>query len=203
MPDAGRYRLLCHPWSRSDPVEEVSAALRWVSPGALGVTFRLTGELSGLRLPSPRWPAIAEGLWQHTCFEVFVAVRGHAAYCELNLAPSGEWAAFVFRSYRDGALLGDPSLAPGIVVRRADGELELDARLALDRLSGAYQHAALRIGLSAVIEAVDGARSFWALCHASGRPDFHHPAAFALRLEPPREADDAAANDPRRRWPSP
>lgn len=192
MPDAGTYPLLCHPWSRRDPAEEVFAEVRRVSPGALSVTFHVIGELSRLRLPSPRPPAIVEGLWQHTCFEAFVAVRDRAAYSEFNLAPSGEWAVFVFRSYRAGALRDDPSLAPGIVVRRSDGELELEARLALDRLPGAPRYTPLQIGLSAVLEVVDGARSYWALCHPSGRPDFHHPAAFALRLEAPGDADAAA-----------
>jgi hypothetical protein len=38
------------------------------------------------------------------------------------------------------------------------------------------------VGLSAVIEAADGALSYWALRHPAGRPDFHHPDCFALDL---------------------
>jgi len=36
--------------------------------------------------------------------------------------------------------------------------------------------------LSAVIEDDDGAFSYWALRHPPGKPDFHHPDAFALML---------------------
>jgi hypothetical protein len=42
----------------------------------------------------------------------------------------------------------------------------------------------LRLGLAAVIEELDGARSYWALRHAPGAPDFHHVEGLALRLEP-------------------
>jgi hypothetical protein len=48
--------------------------------------------------------------------------------------------------------------------------------------------ARLRIGLTAVVEDASGALSYWSLRHPAGRPDFHHADAFALRLEPPRDA---------------
>jgi hypothetical protein len=41
------------------------------------------------------------------------------------------------------------------------------------------------VGLSAVIEEVDGSKSYWALRHPPGQPDFHHRDCFALRLEAP------------------
>ena len=40
----------------------------------------------------------------------------------------------------------------------------------------------LSIGLSAVIEETDGTKSYWALRHPPGPPDFHHPDCFALEL---------------------
>ena len=93
------------------------------------------------------------------------------------------WAAFAFRGYRDGGPLSDPALAPGIAVRREPGRLLLDARVPLARLSSAYPAARLRVALTAVVEAADGGRSFWALRHPAGRPDFHHHDGFALVLE--------------------
>jgi hypothetical protein len=41
---------------------------------------------------------------------------------------------------------------------------------------------ATRLGLSAVIETVDGFFSYWALAHPSDKPDFHHPDSFILEL---------------------
>jgi len=45
-----------------------------------------------------------------------------------------------------------------------------------------------RIGLSAVIEETDGTKSYWALRHPPGKPDFHHPDCFALTLGAPPPA---------------
>jgi hypothetical protein len=42
-----------------------------------------------------------------------------------------------------------------------------------------------RIGLSAVIEEKNGMKSYWALAHPAGKPDFHHPACFAAELPAP------------------
>ena len=39
------------------------------------------------------------------------------------------------------------------------------------------------LALAAVIEDEAGALSYWALRHAAGVPDFHHPDAYALELE--------------------
>src|SRR3546814_10579152 len=36
------------------------------------------------------------------------------------------------------------------------------------------------LALSAVIEETDGTKSYWALRHPPGKPDFHHPDCFAL-----------------------
>jgi hypothetical protein len=42
----------------------------------------------------------------------------------------------------------------------------------------------LQLALSAVIEDDRGTLSYWALKHPSGKPDFHHPEAFALEVAP-------------------
>ena len=39
-----------------------------------------------------------------------------------------------------------------------------------------------RAGLSMVIEENDGTKSYWAIAHPPGKPDFHHAACFALPL---------------------
>jgi len=126
-------------------------------------------------------------LWEHTCFELFIAREGGPAYHELNLAPSREWALYAFRAYRER----DPTprhrqgVTPEVSMHHGDTHVELEARLSLPAVSSAYEDACLRIGLSAVVETTEGALSYWALRHPRHKPDFHHPDAFALRLEPP------------------
>ena len=41
----------------------------------------------------------------------------------------------------------------------------------------------LALVVSAVIEDDSGALSYWALRHPPGKPDFHHPDAFAMELD--------------------
>jgi hypothetical protein len=43
-----------------------------------------------------------------------------------------------------------------------------------------------RVGVSAILEDRDGTKSYWALAHPPGKPDFHDPACFALELAAPR-----------------
>jgi hypothetical protein len=44
------------------------------------------------------------------------------------------------------------------------------------------QARVLRLALAAVVEEDDGRLSYWALQHAPGNPDFHHPECFTLEL---------------------
>ena len=166
--------LACHPQSRPEGLRRVRAGAERAGTG-LRVRFALEGDLGRVRIPEPRPPAIVRGLWQHTCCEIFVARAGAPAYHEFNLSPSGEWAAHAFARYRDGAMLADPALDPRIAVRRGPDSLELEAVIA-------STGEALQLGLAAVIEAADGALSYWALRHPPGEPDFHHRDAFAFAL---------------------
>ena len=164
MPSAALVR---HPDTPSVALRAIDA--RVVRDGnELRVAYVLQGEIDRLRLAPPR---AAGALWQHTCCELFVT-QALPAYREYNFAPSGEWAAYAFSSYRQGGPL--ETRDPRIVVTRGTGRLELSATISA-------QPGRLRLGLSVVVEEEN--ISFWALKHAPGKPDFHHPDAFALELE--------------------
>lgn len=144
--------------------------------GELEVSYAVEGDLPRLVIPAPRAPRFAERLWQHSCCELFVARAGEPAYREFNFSPSGEWAAYAFSRYREAVQAPAEALKRGIAVRISAGELRLEASIVCPP-------GKLRLGLSAVIEEGDGALSYWALKHAAGRPDFHHPDALALELD--------------------
>lgn len=140
--------------------------------GVLAVSFILDADLDRIRIPPRRPPRFSDGLWRHTCFEVFLARKASRAYREYNLAPSGEWAGYAFQKYR---LRGsDRAPSPRARVRRSGGTLRLDARIAAK--------GRLRVGLCAVIEEKSGELSHWALRHPPGKPDFHHRRGFALEV---------------------
>jgi hypothetical protein len=151
--------------------------------GILAVHYSLEGDLDRLRVAPPRAPRIAERLWQHTCCEIFVASKGSPGYHEFNLGPSGEWAAYAFARYRTGGILADEQLNPEVSVRKTAGGLELDARVRLGQLSPMHLSASLSLALSAIVEDDSGELSYWAIRHPPGKPDFHHPDAFALEFD--------------------
>jgi hypothetical protein len=177
--------LKCHPSTLSDAVRAINVLVRRSASAELELNFRLDGDISRIRVPAPSGSRIGAELWRHTCFEVFIAMAGQAAYHEFNFAPSGEWTLYAFSGYRDGSPLADETLRPHIAVRSTASSLELDAHVRLDSLSTTHSHAALRIGLAAIVEASDGSLCYWALRHPAGKPDFHNSDGFALLLDLP------------------
>jgi hypothetical protein len=176
--------LRCHPSISPEAVRSIQVLVSRSVSAELKLTFRLYGDIPRIRVPSRNAPRFSTQLWQHTCFEVFIAIEGQAAYHEFNFAPSGEWAVYCFSGYRDGGPIANELMRPQIAVRSTGSWLELDSVVRLDALSVIHPSAPLRIGLSAVIDASDGF-SYWALRHAADKPDFHDANGFALLLEPP------------------
>lgn len=179
--------LTCHPETPSQAVHEIQVRVGWTQDNALIFTYALKADLTRLRIPPPRPRRKADRLWQHTCFEAFVSAKHKPEYYEFNFSPSGEWAAYSFQRYRDGAPVEDDKPAPKISVSNAADRFDLDAIVRLDCLPTIPSHACLLLALSAVIEDQSGKLSYWALRHPPGKPDFHHPDSFALKLDSPME----------------
>jgi hypothetical protein len=176
--------LMCHPETCTTAVEEIEVRAGWSQDNTLSLAYAFKGELLRVRIPSLQPSLRADRLWQHTCFEAFVALEDKPEYYEFNFAPSGQWAAYRFQRYRDGISLADEIAAPEITVcSRADG-LDLHAIVRLDSLPITHPGVRLQLALSAVIEDDHGTLSYWALSHPPGKPDFHHRDSFVLGLDP-------------------
>ena len=179
--DSGSFTLIRHPQTPSQSIREIDVVVEEAESGSLMLTFRLAGDISGLSIPESRSPRRAGHLWRHTCFEAFVMEGEGPDYREFNFSPSGEWAVYDFRGYRNGGVL-ENELAPGIVVHKTMDRLELGAEIC----QGLLPHSRpLRLGLSAIVEDAAGILSYWALRHPPGKPDFHHTDAFALQMRSP------------------
>jgi hypothetical protein len=177
--------LICHPQTRTHIVRGITVNVRRSADGALAIAYDLDADLDRLRIPPVRPSRLVHGLWEHTCFEAFIAVDKTPAYHELNCAPSGAWAIYAFQGYRELAPQPDEMQPPELTVRRSAGQLELDAVLHLESFSAVHTIAPLRVALAAVIEDTNGRLSYWALRHPAGKPDFHHADAFALTVDAP------------------
>ena len=173
-----QLKLAPHPDFPCAAIRQIEVEITRPSPSSLTLAYRAAGRIADLALPPPAAPLFADGLWRTTCFEAFLQPEGGDGYFELNCAPSGEWAAYVFTGYRDGMAPLDLA-TPRIEARRADAAFALDVTL---DLADALPPGPCRLALSAVIEETSGAKSYWALVHPDGRPDFHHAAGFAALL---------------------
>jgi hypothetical protein len=174
-------KLVLHPASRCEAVQSVEVAVARPAPGALEVSFRINGEIGLLRLPAPALPLRADGLWQHGCFEAFLRADDGGSYHEFNFSPSSAWAVWRFTGRRAGR--SSPLMtAPAIRTESAAGSFGLSAVLPISELPDLARASSIHAGLTAVIEDEHGVLSYWALAHASPRPDFHDPATFTLVL---------------------
>jgi hypothetical protein len=177
-----KHSLCCHPDSPCAAVRAVQASARLAEGGGLAVSYRLYGDPGKIRIPETMFPSTADGLWRHTCLEAFVAAVDSPEYREFNFSPSGQWTSYRFSASRQRDYGFIPPVAPQIAFhRRADG-FRLDAVIAQELLPA---DAILNIGLTAVIEARDGSKSYWALNHCAAQPDFHLRQSFSLTLQRP------------------
>ena len=172
-----RHTLRLHPDSLCAVATRIEADIAHPRPGSLILSYVVTGRLSDLRMPPVVAAARADELWRHTCFEAFVRPSAGPAYYEFNFSPSTRWAAYQFSGYRSGMRVATEIAAPRIEARSSATTYTLQVALEFDELS-----SPLHLGLSAVLEETNGRKSYWALAHPPGKPDFHHADCFALEL---------------------
>jgi hypothetical protein len=179
-----RQLLILHPDSPCFAVAKIEVGVARPSADSLVLSYILTGKMSNVRMPPAMAATRSDELWRHTCFEAFVRASSGAEYYEFNFAPSTQWAAYRFSSYRSGMRVAAEISAPPIEVRSSPDCYTLQASLELDRLSGLPRKALWRLGLATLIEDTSGRKSYWALAHPPGKPDFHHTDCFAHEFSP-------------------
>jgi hypothetical protein len=183
--DAQRAELTAHPSTPNHAVRSLGVQLRAEEPGILMFQYSLDADMSRVRVPPSGAGGRADALWQHTCFEAFVAPADGPGYHEFNFSPSLDWSIYRFSAYREGMSPAEIGRTPEISVRRGDDGLELQSAVRLGYLADLRDAPQLRIALAAVIEDENGRLSYWGLRHPPGKPDFHHPNGFALEVARP------------------
>jgi hypothetical protein len=177
------HRLIPHPDTPPERVTGVRVELRIEAGDDMLLTYVVDG-VEAVRVPPPLMPRRTDGLWQTTCFELFLKPEAGTSYFEYNFSPSSEWAAYRFERYREGRTNLHQPVDP-FLGRGEEGSPEL---LEVDFDLSGVPNVPTRMGLSAVIEELSGRKSYWALAHPSGQPDFHHQACFKLELPAARPA---------------
>ena len=92
--------LRCHPATPTPVVRTIEAQATILADGRLRIAYRLWGDMVRLRIPTTLSSDRTDMLWEHTCFEAFIAAEGETAYREFNFSPSGQWAAYAFSDDR-------------------------------------------------------------------------------------------------------
>jgi hypothetical protein len=177
-----RCKLVPHPDAPPETIRAVEVELL-IDPGD-DILLRYVVTGSGLLLPEWLSPGRVDDLWQTTCFELFLRAPAAADYLEFNFSPSSQWAAYRFESYRAGRQPMPLSVDPNVYREpERDGRDEgahfvLEAEIDLSDMP----LLPMGMGISAVIEEKSGRKSWWALVHPPGPPDFHDPSCFTLEL---------------------
>jgi hypothetical protein len=177
-----------HPDSTCIAATRIEVDVARTCVGSLALSYIVYGKIADLCLPPVTAPARGHELWQRTCFEAFVGTATGAAYYELNFAPSTRWAAYRFSGYRDGMCIATEIGTPRFEVQSASDCYTLQAALKLDELSALPRDVRWRLGLAAITEDTAGRKSYWALAHPPGKPDFHHSDCFAHEFSPQQGA---------------
>jgi len=180
--------LVAHSREAAGPVHALSASGALHRSGTLTVEFELRGDLQSIRLlPSVCQPRRRDELWKRTCFELFARHRSGPRYCEFNFSACGDWAAYVFDSYRGTRHDAEQRPLEISVLTTARQQIRLRARMDLRAAyaGGAeeFELAGWRLNCAAVIENAEGSLSHWAVRHPRPRPDFHDTEGFAICLD--------------------
>ncbi len=183
-----RFELVAHPEHGSRHIRSVE--VRWSEHDGFWMLNYAVKPACSLLLQDKGFER-RDGLWRSTCFELFFKGGGGSAYNEFNFAPPGAWNAYSFTDWRKGMLNIEVREYPHLVDMRLDDRkpdyperYELDVVLPADLVPRNF----MRMSLAAVLEEKDGTKSYWALAHPPGKPNFHHPACFVAELPPPGPA---------------
>jgi len=177
-----QFNLVAHPTTPPSNPElkvwvNVEHAASLAAVATTNIWFGVGGKAEHFVIPEVSEPVRADDLWQTTCFEAFLRPLSGQGYREWNFAPSGQWAAYEFARYREGRVPAEVDAPPYIRMEDNFTWWALGASIAVPADTN------WELGLSAILEEKDGAKSYWALAHPPGdKPDFHDPVCFAARL---------------------
>lgn len=150
------------------------------APNELVLEFTLQGPLEHIHIPEKSLKeSRRDELWKHTCLECFFSLNTEesAPYFEINCSPNGDWNAYYFSSYRQGM---QPSQNLRVKLTRPPGSAT-EAFFQIT-IQGEELRSAHYLGVTAVLEFIDGTRSFYALNHPGPQADFHLKKSFSISL---------------------
>jgi hypothetical protein len=181
------FSLIPFPDNLPHPEIEITGQIKRLNQ-ELSIIFQLKGEIEKIAVtPTDTHPSRRNELWQTTCFEFFLGLKGSPKYWEFNLSPAGHWNIYRFDDYRQGMTeeLAFESL-PFLVKVQPDS-LTLSLSLDLEPIISPTQN--LEVGITTVIQSKinnliseQDSVTYWALTHVAQEADFHQRKSFIFSL---------------------
>ncbi|WP_370463732.1 DOMON-like domain-containing protein [Novosphingobium aureum] len=179
----GMEELTPHPSQAPETIRSVKARIIGRDAQWLRVRWNILGA-GKLVVPPFAGRGRADGLWQTTCFEMFVMPGEGPGYSEFNLSPSERWNAYDFTARREGMSERPMPREPECTMRKGTDMAIFDAAIP----AAGLPEGDWLCGFTAVLEEEGGTRSYWAFAHGGDAPDFHDPACFTLAVAAPKPA---------------
>lgn len=154
----------------------IVGAIESLSPYTLNVGFWLRDPNQWIIWPQPVADQPRQDyLWQDTCYEIFIGVKGEDYYREINLSPSEAWQVYQFEEYRYPEDM-PPQAAHDIELnslKRTHYGLNVSLDLTEFMLKHKLKWSDLFIGLTAVLNTRQG-QHLYAMQHSGAQADFHN-----------------------------
>ena len=173
-----KFRLVPYPAAEL-PAIEITGKIRRLD-NRLSIHYSVNGEAEMIRLPKPAAPSRKDDLWRATCFEFFLALPGADRYWEFNMSPSGEWNVYCMDAYRQVNMREETKFRelPFQFVTGKNHALDISVDLA----PILQPEQAVQLGITAIIQTLDGNETYWALAHPGTQADFHRRESFSLEV---------------------
>lgn len=142
--------------------------------------YDVAGPLQHLTIPMPtEAPKRVEGLWESTCFEVFLKNENQLSYEEFNFSPTGNWHHMNFSSYRNMTSEASEVVTPKIELSKSENEIRLEVKFTPQNI----EIENICCNLTVILETKDLQKHYYALKHPKeSEPDFHHKDGFIYRI---------------------
>ena len=144
--------------------------------------YEVNGDIDRILLSArSSSPSRTDDLWKATCFEFFIAFPDEPEYWEFNMSPSGDWNVYKMDAYRRVDFREESAFNKlPFVFRQSMDKLSLDISVDLSPILQPQQE--VQVGITAIIQSLDGNESYWALAHPGGQADFHLREGFTLAM---------------------
>lgn len=172
------FKLIPYPADNLPKISITGELIR--SDNNFFIRYEVDGEIDRVLLPAKSSsPSRIDDLWKATCFEFFIAIPNQPEYREFNMSPSGDWNVYKMDGYRRVGFREETAFKQlPFVLRETGSQLSLDISVDLSPILNPQQK--VQVGITAIIQTVDGREFYWALAHPGSQADFHLRDGFTL-----------------------